>query len=77
MQWKWKAWLHLGFKFVKVDFLNYYCESRFLKKSFDSHAPRHSALLTGGGGLVGLALNAQIHDVVPGHHLQHNGYDNY
>ena len=42
------------------------CESRFLGTSFDSHAPCHGALLTGGGGLVCLALDAQVHDMVPG-----------
>ena len=32
------------------------------------HAPGHGALLAGGRGLVGLALDAQVHDVVPGTH---------
>ena len=37
-----------------------------------AHAPGHGALLTGGAGLVGLALDAQVHDVVPkqGTHCQ-------
>ena len=30
-----------------------------------THAPSDGALLGGGGGLVGLALDAQVHDVVP------------
>ena len=30
-----------------------------------THPPGHGALLTGGAGLVGLALNAEVHDVVP------------
>ena len=30
-----------------------------------SHAPGNGALLTGGRGLVGLALDAEVHDVVP------------
>ena len=30
-----------------------------------AHPPGHGALLAGGGGLVGLALDAQVHDVVP------------
>ena len=30
-----------------------------------SHSPSHGALLTGGGGLVCLTLDAEIHDVVP------------
>ena len=30
-----------------------------------THAPGHCALLTGGTGLVGLTLDAQVHDVVP------------
>ena len=30
-----------------------------------AHPPGHSALLAGGAGLVGLALDAQVHDVVP------------
>ena len=30
-----------------------------------SHSPSHGALLTGGGGLVCLTLDAQVHDVVP------------
>ena len=30
-----------------------------------AHAPCDGALLGGGGGLVGLALDAQVHDVVP------------
>ena len=29
-----------------------------------AHPPGHRALLTGGRGLVGLALDAQVHDVV-------------
>jgi len=29
-----------------------------------AHTPRHGALLGGGGGLVGLAFYAQVHDVV-------------
>ena len=31
-----------------------------------AHAPCDGALLGGGGGLVCLALDAQVHDVVPG-----------
>jgi hypothetical protein len=34
-------------------------------KGMVAHAPSHRALLTGGAGLVGLALDAQVHDVVP------------
>ena len=30
-----------------------------------AHPPGHGALLAGGAGLVGLALDAQVHDVVP------------
>ena len=30
-----------------------------------AHSPGHCALLTGGTGLVGLTLDAQVHDVVP------------
>ena len=30
-----------------------------------AHPPGHSALLASGTGLVGLALDAQVHDVVP------------
>ena len=30
-----------------------------------AHPPGHGALLTGGTSLVGLALDAQVHDVVP------------
>jgi len=30
-----------------------------------ANTPRNSAFLTGGGGLVGLTLDAEIHDVVP------------
>ena len=30
-----------------------------------SHSPSHGALLAGGGGLVCLTLDAQVHDVVP------------
>ena len=29
-----------------------------------AHPPGHGALLAGGGGLVGLALDAQVHDAV-------------
>ena len=32
-----------------------------------AHPPGHGALLASGAGLVGLALDAQVHDVVPGH----------
>ena len=32
-----------------------------------AHPPGHGALFAGGAGLVGLALDAQVHDVVPGH----------
>ena len=31
-----------------------------------THPPGHGALLTGSAGLVGLALDAQVHDVVAG-----------
>ena len=31
-----------------------------------AHPPGHGALLAGGAGLVSLALDAQVHDVVPG-----------
>ena len=34
-------------------------------KGVVTHAPGHGALLAGGAGLVGLALDAQVHDVVP------------
>ena len=30
-----------------------------------AHPPGHGALLAGGTRLVGLALDAQVHDVVP------------
>ena len=30
-----------------------------------THSPGHCALLTGGTGLVGLTLDAEVHDVVP------------
>ena len=30
-----------------------------------AHPPGHGALLAGGAGLVGLALDAEVHDVVP------------
>ena len=30
-----------------------------------AHPPGHGALLAGGAGLVGLALNAEVHDVFP------------
>jgi hypothetical protein len=34
-------------------------------ESMVAHPPGHGALLTGGAGLVGLALDAEVHDVVP------------
>merc|ERR1719470_669513 len=34
-------------------------------KCMVTHPPSNSALLTGGAGLIGLALNAEVHDVVP------------
>ena len=34
-------------------------------ESVVAHSPGHCALLTSGTGLVGLALDAQVHDVVP------------
>ena len=36
----------------------------YKKKTHIADAPRHSALLRDNGGLVGLALDAQVHDVV-------------
>ena len=30
-----------------------------------AHPPGHGALLAGGAGLIGLTLDAQVHDVVP------------
>ena len=34
-------------------------------ESMVAHPPGHGALLTGSAGLVGLALDAEVHDVVP------------
>ena len=37
----------------------------FQKSKWSSHAPGYGALFTGGRGLVGLTLDAEVHDVVP------------
>jgi hypothetical protein len=52
MQWKWKAC----------------CAVSFVRDQGDTHVadpPGDGALLAGGGGLVGLALYAQLHNMVP------------
>ena len=84
MQWKWKAWLHLVFvTFCVVKRVMFFLQGNSSSQNetlrqqhqqvLNSHSPSDSALLAGGRGLVGLALDAQVHDVVPGqsgsHHL--------
>ena len=46
---------------------NQFCANEKMEKikTRFSHSPSHGALLTGGGGLVCLTLDAQVHDVVP------------
>jgi hypothetical protein len=59
MQWKWKACCSFESQYM----ISYVPIAR-QNKTHIADSPRDGALLACGGGLVGLAVDAQVHDVV-------------